>query len=144
MSHVKSVCTPCCMLLRVVGSCCAKMETGQTLSQQLPTFLLFSDRRRVAQQCWIQLHSSSNIVGAREVLYTRSPWSSPSFMGCVLPTMQRRSQHCWNLLHPFAHHYQNGRNNFQHGWPVTHDHGLLRGSLINGFSICPARNDIYW
>ena len=28
--HVASVCTPCCMLLRVVGSCCAKFETGQT------------------------------------------------------------------------------------------------------------------
>ena len=101
MSHVASVCTPCCMLMQVVGSCCAKVETGQTLSQQLPTFLLFSDRRRVAQQCWIQLHSSSNIVGAREVLYTRSPWSSLSFMDCVLPTMQCRSQHCWKLLHLF-------------------------------------------
>ena len=63
MSHVASVCTPCCMLMQVVGSCCAKVETGQTLNQQLPTFLLSSDRRRVAQQCWIQLHSSSNIVG---------------------------------------------------------------------------------
>ena len=26
------VCTPCCMLLRVVGSCCTKFETGQTFS----------------------------------------------------------------------------------------------------------------
>ena len=26
------VCTPCCMLLRVVGSCCAKFETSQTFS----------------------------------------------------------------------------------------------------------------
>ena len=32
MWHVASVCTPCCMLLRVVGSCCAKFETGQTFS----------------------------------------------------------------------------------------------------------------
>ena len=32
MSHVASVCTPCCMLLRVVGSCCAIFETGQTFS----------------------------------------------------------------------------------------------------------------
>ena len=126
MSHVKSGCTPCCMLMQVVGSCCAKVETGQNLSQQLPTFLLFSDRRRVAQQCWIQLYSSSNIVGAREVLYTRSPWSSLSFMGCVLPTMHCISQHCWKLLRPFAHHYQNGCNNSQHGWTVDHDHGLLR------------------
>ena len=87
MSHVKSVCTPCCMLMQVVGSCCEKVETDQTLSQQLPTFVLFSDRRSVAQQSWIQLHSSSNIVGERQVLYTRSPWSSLTFMGCVLPNV---------------------------------------------------------
>ena len=30
MLHVASVCTPCCMLWHVVGSCCAKFETGQT------------------------------------------------------------------------------------------------------------------
>ena len=30
MLHVASICTPFCMLLRVVGSCCAKLETGQT------------------------------------------------------------------------------------------------------------------
>ena len=32
MLHVASVCTSCCMLLRVVGSCCAKFKTGQTFS----------------------------------------------------------------------------------------------------------------
>ena len=31
MLHVSSVCTPCCMLLRVVESYCAKFETVQTL-----------------------------------------------------------------------------------------------------------------
>ena len=31
MLHVASFCAPCCMLLRVIGSCCAKFETGQTL-----------------------------------------------------------------------------------------------------------------
>ena len=39
------VSTPCCMLLRVAGRCCAKFETGQTLAtykreQQLPTLML--------------------------------------------------------------------------------------------------------
>ena len=68
MLHVTSVCTPCCMLLDVVACCCAKFETGQTF-QQLPTFLLFRDRWSVAQQCWIRLHSSSNIVGAAHAHY---------------------------------------------------------------------------
>ena len=32
MLHGASVCTPCFMLLHVVGSCCRKFETGQTSS----------------------------------------------------------------------------------------------------------------
>ena len=39
MLHVASVCTPCCMLLDAVGSCCAKLETGQTFQ---PTTLKIS------------------------------------------------------------------------------------------------------
>ena len=37
-------------------------------------------------------------------------------MGCILPTMRCRSQHCWELLHPFAHHCQHACNNSQHCW----------------------------
>ena len=48
--------------------------------------LLFLDHRSVAQQFWI------------------------------LPTLHCRSKHCWELLHPFAHHCQHGRNNSQHCW----------------------------
>ena len=48
-------------LLRVVAQ---SLKPVKLFSQQLPTFLLFRDRRSVAQQCWIRLHSSSNIVGA--------------------------------------------------------------------------------
>ena len=32
MLDVASVCTLCCMFLRVVGSCCAKFESSQTFS----------------------------------------------------------------------------------------------------------------
>ena len=69
MLHVASVCTPCYMLLDVVACCCAKFETGQTFQPTTPTFLLFLDRRSVAQQCWIRLHSSSNIVEAAHAHY---------------------------------------------------------------------------
>ena len=61
MLHVASVCTPYCMLLDVVVQ---SLKPVRLFSQQLPTFLLFHDRRSAAQQCWIRLHSSSNIVGA--------------------------------------------------------------------------------
>ena len=66
MLHVTSVCTPCCMLLHVVVP---SLKLVKLFSQQLPTFLLFCDRRSVAQQCWIRLHSSSNIVGATHAHY---------------------------------------------------------------------------
>ena len=56
----------CWMLLRVVAQ---SLKPVKLFSQQLPTFLLFRDRRSVAQQCWIRLHSSSNIVGAKHAHY---------------------------------------------------------------------------
>ena len=124
MLHVASVCTPCCMLLDVVACYWAKFETGQTFSQQLPTFLLFRDRRSVAQQCWIRLHSSSNIVGVTNAHYA---WSTkryglylshdalrvPTLLGVVasvcrpLPTRTQQfptllALQCWELLRPFA------------------------------------------
>ena len=70
MLHVASVCTPCCtscwMLLRVVAQ---SLKPVKLFSQQLPAFLLFRDRWSVAQQCWIRLHSSSNIVEATNAHY---------------------------------------------------------------------------
>ena len=107
----------CCVrlhnLLHVVACCCAKFETGQTFQPTTPNIFLFRYRRSVAQQRWIRLHSSSNILGPRTLithgLHRR--------MGCILPTMHCRSQTCWELLlHPFAHHCQHTRNNSQHCW----------------------------
>ena len=97
----------CWMLLRVVAQ---SLKPVNLFTQQLPTFLLFRDRRSVAQRCWIRLHSSSNIVGPRTLI----THGLQRLMGCIFPTMHCRSQHCWELLHPFAHHCQHARNNSQH------------------------------
>ena len=121
MLHVASVYTPCCMLLRVLAQ---SLKPVKLFSQQLPTFLLFRDRRSVAQQCWIRLHSSSNIVGAA---YARYAWFTktyglypshdtlqvPTLLGGVasvctpLPTCTQQlptllAEQCWELLRPFA------------------------------------------
>ena len=62
---VASVSSPRCKSLCVVGSCCTNFETGQTSKPTTPNIsTLFRDHWSVAQQCWIRLHSSSNIVGA--------------------------------------------------------------------------------
>jgi len=111
----------CWMLLRVVAQ---SLKLIKLFSQQLPTFLLFCDCRSVAQQCWIRLHSSSNIVGATHAHYawfTKTCGLYPShvalqvltLLGVVasvctpLPTRTQQlptflAQLCWELLHPFA------------------------------------------
>ena len=63
----------CCVLLGVVAQ---SLKPVKLLSRQLRTFLLFRDRRSIAQQCWIRLHSSSNIVRATHAHYT---WSTKSY-----------------------------------------------------------------
>ena len=111
----------CWMLLRVVAQ---SLRPVKLVSQQLPTFLLLRDRRSVAQQCWIRLHSSSNTVGATHAHYvwitkTYGLYSShdalqvPNLLGVVasvytpLPTRTQQlptllAQQCWKLLRPFA------------------------------------------
>ena len=93
-----SVCTPCCMLFRIVGSCYAKFETGQTLEPTTPNVSYI----RWSPMCMRYNVGSvypalSNIVEAcTRITYGR--------MGCIFPTIHCRSQHCWELLHSFAHH----------------------------------------
>ena len=111
----------CWMLLRFVAQ---SLKPVKLFSQLLPTFLLFRDRQSVAQQCWIRLHSSSNIVGATYAHYawitkTYGLYSShdalkvPNSLGIVasvctpLPTCTQQlstllAQQCWELLRPFA------------------------------------------
>ena len=115
MLHVASVCTPCCMLLDVVACCRAKFETGQTFQPTTPSifFVLLLPKRsttmldpfeQLFKHCWD--HARSLCMVYKEL------------MGCILPTMHCRSQHCWELLHPFAHHCQHGRNSSQHCYIV--------------------------
>ena len=105
MLHVASVFTPCCMLLRVVGSCCAKFEAGQTFEPTTPNicFVLWSPKRTALP----------TLLGQRTRISHGLQW----LMGCNLPMMHCSSKHCWELLHPFAQHCRHGRNNSHHCWP---------------------------
>ena len=110
MLHVALVCKPCCMLLDVVSQ---SLKPVKLFSQQLPTFPLFRNRRSVVQQCWIRLHSSSNIVGATHAHYawftktyglypSHDALQVPAFLGVVasvcrpLPARAQQLQHCWH------------------------------------------------
>ena len=117
------------MLLDVVAQ---SLKPVKLFSQQLPTFLLFRDRRSVAQQCWIRLRSSSNIVGATYAHYawftkTNGLYPShdalqvPTSLGVVasvctpLPTRTQQlptllAQQCWELLRPFARSLRHGKS----------------------------------
>ena len=87
------------MLLRVVAQ---SLKQVKLFSQQLPTYLSFRDRRSVAQQCWIRLHNSSNIVGATHAHYawfTKTYGLYPSHDALQVPHLyqhaRNNSQHCW-------------------------------------------------
>ena len=106
----------CWMLLRVVAQ---SLKPVKLFSQQLPTFLLFRDRRSLAQKCWIRLHNSSNIVGAAHAHYawfknnfglypSHDALQVPTLLGVVasvctpLPTRTQQlpallAQQCWEL-----------------------------------------------
>ena len=72
-----------------------RIQEAYSKAEQLPTFLLFRDRRSLAQQCWIRLHSSSNILGDVASVCTPLPTRTQQ-----LPTLL--AQQCWELLRPFA------------------------------------------
>ena len=81
----------CCVrlhnLLHVIAQ---SLKPVKLFCQQLPTLLLFRDRRSVAQQCWIRLHSSSNIVGATHAYYawfTKTYGLYPSHDALQVPTL---------------------------------------------------------
>ena len=101
-------------LLHVVAQ---SLKPVKLLHWQLPTFLLFCECWGVVQQCWIHLHSSSNIVRDTHAHCTWSPksyglWPShnalqvPTLLGVVasvctaLPTLLAKQ--CWELLHSFT------------------------------------------
>ena len=105
--------TCCWMLLRVVAQ---SLKPVKLFSQQLPTFF-FRDRRSVAQQCLIRLHSSSNIVGATHAYYawfaktyglypSHDALQVPTLLGVVASVCTPRptllAQQCWEFLRPFA------------------------------------------
>ena len=85
----------CSMLLR-------KVETGQTFQPTTRniSFVPCSSRR------------SATMLGPRTLI----THSLQRLTGCILSTMYCRSEHCWELLHPFAHHCQHARNNSEHCW----------------------------
>ena len=77
------------MLLWVVAQSFKPVKLWSQQRDQ--TFILFGDRRSVAQQCWIRLHSSS------------TPFHKGTrFYGLILPTMHHKSQHGRELLRTFA------------------------------------------
>ena len=71
----------------------------------------------IVGSCCIRLHTTANTNATTPNIV------GPTLLGVVasvctpLPTPTRNSQHCWELLHPFAHHYQHQRDNSQHCWP---------------------------
>ena len=104
----------CCVLLHTLLHVVAlSLKPVKLFSQQHPTFLLFRDRRSVAQQNGSGCTALPTLLGPRTLIITHG---LQRLMGCILPRMHYRSQQCWELLYPFAHHCQHERNSSQHCW----------------------------
>ena len=101
MLLVLSICTPCCMLLHVVGSCYAKFETSRTFEPTTPNICFV---------LWLPKHTATMLDPFAQLYKTlHYTWLTKSyglypFLGAL------GFQHCWELLHPFPHHYQQGCN----------------------------------
>ena len=111
--HVAADCTPCYVMLHRVWN---RSNSWATNSQHFLS--------RVAQHCWIRLHSSSNIVGAAHAhfsLFTKSYglysshdalWVPPTFgiIASICRPLPKRTQQlptllaqqCWRFLRPFV------------------------------------------
>ena len=100
----------CCVhfhtLLHDVGSRRTKFETGQNFEPKTPNISFVPS----------SLKSSATMLDPFAQLFPT--WLGPcthitnglqNLMSCILPRM-----YCWEFLHPFAHHYQNGCNNSQY------------------------------
>ena len=77
MLHVASVCTPCCMLLSVVGSCLAKFATVETFSY-LQTGASTSNKvvsicteLKYASYTWVIPHKPTARAIQKDVLYKK-------------------------------------------------------------------------
>ena len=92
MLHVVFVCTPCCMLLDVVASCCAKFETGQTFQPTTPSFsfvpwspkcsaTMLDPFAQLFQHCWD--HARSLRMVYKDFLAVSFPWctAGPNIVG---------------------------------------------------------------
>ena len=135
------------MLLRVVAQ---SLKPVKLFSQQLPTFLLFRDRRRVCTPI-------PTLLGPRTFIM----YGLQRFIGCILPTMHCRSQHwwdcvasvctalptctqqlptllaqqCWELLRPFARSLRHGQQASMYRW-----FSLISGDTSNNGEI----NKCWW
>ena len=107
--HCWTFCVRLHTVLHVLGCCCVllhSLKPVKLFSQQLPTFLLFRDRRSVAKQCWIHLHSSSNTVRATHAHFA---WFTGVIASVYTPLRTRKqqlptllAQQCSELLRPLA------------------------------------------
>ena len=90
--HNAFVFTSCCMLSRVVGSCCVRFETGQTFN-------------------YLQTDATSpNIIGPTML-------GVVVFVFVVARKRCNNSEQCWELLRPFARRFRLFRTERQYFFP---------------------------
>ena len=100
--HVASVCTPCCVLLRLVGSCWMKFETGQTSEPTSANISIVSRSSKCGPtmlRSFVQ-HIQQCCAGARALHATYPLYSHLKTQHVVtycerLHTSRNKRQQCW-------------------------------------------------
>ena len=92
--HAASVCTPCCMLLDVSKVWNRPNFSANNSKHFFCSVIAEAQRNNVGSVCT----ALPTLLGPRTLI----THGLQRLMGCILPTMHCRSQHCWELLRPFA------------------------------------------
>ena len=103
-------------LLHVVGCCCVLLRKVWNRSNRSAnnsqhffcSVIAEASRNNVGSVCT----APPTLLGPRTFI----THGLQRLMGCILSTMHCRSQHCWELLHPFADYCEHARNNSKHCW----------------------------
>ena len=110
MLHVKSVCTPCCMLLRVVAQ---SLKLVKLFRHQLPSATVLDPFAQLFQHCWGHACSLRMVYKDLWVDPFHDALQVPTLLGVVasvctpLPTRTQQlptllAQQCLELLRLFA------------------------------------------
>ena len=144
MLHFASVCTPCCMLLRAIGSSCEKFETGKTFSRNVRNnsqhFLHEAYYSTITQCCFVKIILSLHSFMNDPMLITwgrrANSWSRLQGGGRLLKWRKQKDENISWLLQSFSS--SNYGTLLRKDWvnrPQTYHYQIILSRIHNLFAV---------